>query len=104
MSTMTITAAIAPITRRANGLSFFTNVMIISMRVRTKKIAANSTSLTMPEPKLTVPAPMEANARERLWTCVAAAIMPMANRTTTTRGTSHGRSPVRVRWKQASNT
>ena len=66
MSTMTSTAAIAPMTRRANGLSFFTKVVMRSISARMKKMPANSTSLTMPEPKLTVPAPMEANAREML--------------------------------------
>ena len=103
ISTMHTTAATAATTRNANGLLFLASVMIRSTITSTKKMPEAATSLTIPEPKFTVPALTEASARGMLWTCVEAAIMPTANKTTITKGTSHGRSPVRVRWKQVSN-
>lgn len=48
MSTMTSTAAIAPMTRRENGLSFFTKVMMEVDKRQNEEDAASSTSLTMP--------------------------------------------------------
>ena len=104
ISTMHATATTAVTTRSAKGLSFFTNAMIMSIRASTKNTPETATSRTMPDAKLTVPLVNEPIARGMLCTCVEAAIMPMANKATTTRGKSHGRLPERLRAKHVSNT